>query len=600
MEHHTDWVNDIMLCLEGKYIFSASSDATLKLWDAQTGQCTATLRTHKDYIKALAYSPVTNMVVSAGLEHSIFMWDLGALVNLTAANNTITTNNFSGNRHSVYSLCMDHEGKVLASGSSDKIIRIWDVNNYTQIGELRGHADNIRTLAMSEDGQLVLSGSSDGTIRLWSIGQQSCIETFRIHDEGVWTVAVDNCFSTFYSGGRDKHVFMTDLKTRDTQHLFTEDAPIIRLTLDPIDNTPSIWAATTNTHINKWPIVTDEEDPQLNEEVVTDLDNIETSLKPIVTIPGGQCLREYRILSNKREILTRDSQGNVALWNVLLGEKMEDLGQVDLDEEAQNRAEQIHVPNWFSVELKTGMLTIRLEESDCYSTWVLASKSGLPDISADLNLNLGALMLRALYEHWPEAYLNKEEEEEDEGKMSSKSTSNKQKYFSVPPHTPIYLAEAGDCGCTLARLHCKDAAGPHESKLLQQHTPQWILDYVSRNTLPKYVKLNFSAAAHPESFLSEKELKEEHLQAPDFLPVQRIVDRVYSHLYKEEGLIRQGQKVPASELFVLYCNGQLVDLNMDFRSVRYFIWKNTSEIKFLYAFQDDRIGLQKLELNDVN
>ena len=55
-----------------------------------------------------------------------------------------------------------------------------------------------------------------------------------------------------------------------------------------------------------------------------------------------------------------------------------------------------------------------------------------------------------------------------------------QKYFSVPPHTPIYLAEAGDCGCTLARLHCKDAAGPHESKLLQQHTPQWILDYVSR------------------------------------------------------------------------------------------------------------------------
>ena len=112
MEHHTDWINDIILCLDGKYseftpqvggsvgmtmclcwfaVFSASSDATLKLWDAQNGQCMATLRTHKDYIKALAYSPVTNTVVSAGLENSIFMWDLGALVNLTAANNTITS-----------------------------------------------------------------------------------------------------------------------------------------------------------------------------------------------------------------------------------------------------------------------------------------------------------------------------------------------------------------------------------------------------------------------------------------------------------------------------------------------------------------------------
>ena len=41
-------------------------------------------------------------------------------------------------------------------------------------------------------------------------------------------------------------------------------------------------------------------------------------MKPVLTIPGGECLREYRILSNKREILTRDSEGNVALWNVLL------------------------------------------------------------------------------------------------------------------------------------------------------------------------------------------------------------------------------------------------------------------------------------------
>ena len=30
-------------------------------------------------------------------------------------------NSFSGNRNSVYSLCMDHDGKVLASGSSDKV-----------------------------------------------------------------------------------------------------------------------------------------------------------------------------------------------------------------------------------------------------------------------------------------------------------------------------------------------------------------------------------------------------------------------------------------------------------------------------------------------
>ena len=64
-------------------VFSASSDATLKLWDTQSGQCTATLRTHKDYIKALAYSPEREVAVSGGLENSIFLWDLNTLANLT-------------------------------------------------------------------------------------------------------------------------------------------------------------------------------------------------------------------------------------------------------------------------------------------------------------------------------------------------------------------------------------------------------------------------------------------------------------------------------------------------------------------------------------
>ena len=44
---------------------------------------------------------------------------------------------------------------------------------------------------------------------------------------------------------------------------------------------------------------------------------MDMTVQPLATIPGGSCLKEYRILPNKREILTRDSAGNVALWSVL-------------------------------------------------------------------------------------------------------------------------------------------------------------------------------------------------------------------------------------------------------------------------------------------
>ena len=51
-----DWVNDIQLCCGGKNLISASSDTTVKVWNAHKGFCMSTLRTHKDYVKALAYA----------------------------------------------------------------------------------------------------------------------------------------------------------------------------------------------------------------------------------------------------------------------------------------------------------------------------------------------------------------------------------------------------------------------------------------------------------------------------------------------------------------------------------------------------------------
>ena len=66
------------------------------------------------------------------------------------------------------------------------------------------------------------------------------------------------------------------------------------------------------------PIVSNLTEEEESEEMVTDLDSMDMGTKSVTTIPGGPCLKEYRILNNKREILTKDSQGNVTLWSILL------------------------------------------------------------------------------------------------------------------------------------------------------------------------------------------------------------------------------------------------------------------------------------------
>ncbi|KTG06538.1 hypothetical protein cypCar_00049101, partial [Cyprinus carpio] len=230
MEHHTDWVNDIVLCCNGKTLISASSDTTVKVWNAHKGFCMSTLRTHKDYVKALAYAKDKELVASAGLDRQIFLWDVNTLTALTASNNTVTTSSLSGNKDSIYSLAMNQMGTVIVSGSTEKVLRVWDPRTCAKLMKLKGHTDNVKSLLLNRDGTQCLSGSSDGTIRLWSLGQQRCIATYRVHDEGVWALQVNEAFTHVYSGGRDRKIYCTDLRSPDIRVLICEEnAPVLKV-----------------------------------------------------------------------------------------------------------------------------------------------------------------------------------------------------------------------------------------------------------------------------------------------------------------------------------------------------------------------------------
>ena len=80
--------------------------------------------------------------------------------------------------------------------------------------------------------------------------------------------------------------------------------------------------------------------------------------------------------------------------------------------------QMVYVPKWFTVDLKTGMLTIHLgHENDPLSAWVSARETGLaPNDAVDQKVNYGGLLLQALLEHWPRPY--EEESDMDGGAVS--------------------------------------------------------------------------------------------------------------------------------------------------------------------------------------
>lgn len=574
MEHHTDWVNDIVLCCNGRNLISASSDTTVKVWNAHKGFCMSTLRTHKDYVKALAYAKDREQVASAGLDKSIYLWDVTTLTALTASNNTVTTSSLVGNKESIYSLAMNPSGSVIVSGSTEKALRFWDPRTCAKLFKLKGHTDNVKALVVSRDGTHCISGSSDGSIKVWSLGGQRCTQTIRVHSDSVWALLATENFQYVISGGRDKKVIMTELKNpQNSIVVCVEDAPVLRMcfTADHL----GVWVSTSDSNIRCWKLPNEK---HIKEEV-------KLPTKPMALIPGGAAIRQAVVLNDKRHIITKDTDNNVAVYDVLKAQKVEDLGQVDFQQEIKNRFKVIYVPNWFNVDLKTGMLTIHLgqDEVDCFSAWVSARDAEITDApEPEQKVNYGKLLLQALLEHWRGV------DTDPENKL----------YFSVPPHTPLIFSEVG--GRTLYRVIVGDAAGDTETSLLNETVPSWVTSNVEENCTGKFIKIQFYLQPHssvPSHLLKQDRLKKpDRLVANDFIQCRKVAEHILDKLLGEGnagspgGVADTDSNTPTNGMTAdqieLMCNDQVLDPCMDLRTVKYFIWKMSSDLTLYYKLNN--------------
>lgn len=78
---------------------------------------------------------------------------------------------------------------------------------------------------------------------------------------------------------------------------------------------------------------------------------------------GGAAIKKYAVLNDKRHILTKDTDNNVAIYDVLKVTKVKDLGPVDFDNELNQHNPKIFIPNWFTVDLKTGVCYISFKSN---------------------------------------------------------------------------------------------------------------------------------------------------------------------------------------------------------------------------------------------
>ncbi len=89
----------------------------------------------------------------------------------------------------VGTLALSPDGQVLASGSEDTTVRLWNVADATPLRTLSGHSAEVNDVTFSPDGLRLASASADGTLKIWAVASGNLLETLTGHAGSVGSVA---------------------------------------------------------------------------------------------------------------------------------------------------------------------------------------------------------------------------------------------------------------------------------------------------------------------------------------------------------------------------------------------------------------------------
>ncbi|KAL7283677.1 hypothetical protein ACG7TL_003113 [Trametes sanguinea] len=219
-------------------IASASEDATVKIWDWETGEFERTLKGHTRVVNDVAFDSKGNLLVTCSSDLFIKIWDV--------QNEWKNTKTFPGHEHTISSVRFMPGDQQIVSASRDQTIRIFDVasthltariidpltgetkmelrdhqhtvevvvfapiSSYAAIRELAGLPNTDRS---NRPGAYVATGARDKTIKIWDTQTGQLLRTLQGHDNWVRSLVFHPSGKFLLSASDDKTIRVWELAT---------------------------------------------------------------------------------------------------------------------------------------------------------------------------------------------------------------------------------------------------------------------------------------------------------------------------------------------------------------------------------------------------
>ncbi len=231
----------------------ADNAASLQWMIALTPHHIATLEGHTGWVRSVAFSPPDGTMLASGSgDGTVKLWDVDTETNIAT---------LEGHTAWVTSVAFSPpDGTILASGADDRTVQLWDVATETNTATLEGHTSWVTSVAFSPDGTMLASGSGDGTVQLWDVATETNIATLEGHTGPVRSVAFSSPDGTMLaSGADDRTVQLWDVATEtNTATLEGHTERVLSVAFLPdgtmiasgaADRTIKLWDVATETNI---------------------------------------------------------------------------------------------------------------------------------------------------------------------------------------------------------------------------------------------------------------------------------------------------------------------------------------------------------------
>jgi ribosome assembly protein 4 len=144
---------------KAELLVSGSDDFTLFLWDPSNTKKPITRMTgHQQPVNFVSFSPDGRLIASASFDKSVKIWQ-------GATGKFVTS--FRAHVQAVYQVAWSADSRLLVSSSKDSTMKVWDIAAKKLKMDLPGHADEVFAVDWAPDGQRVASGGKDQVVKIW-------------------------------------------------------------------------------------------------------------------------------------------------------------------------------------------------------------------------------------------------------------------------------------------------------------------------------------------------------------------------------------------------------------------------------------------------